>query len=300
MKTKPPLKALRSFEASARLLNFREASEELSVTASAISHQIRLLEDFLGEALFVRKDRKVSLTTSGEFYYIEVRKGLKLIDKATESLLQQAGSTTLTISAAPIFVTRWLMPRLGKFYAAFPDIEMHIHPTSRIINPSSTEADLLIRYTNGPAYEKDLTTTELFSASLTPVCTRSLHNHWKVTGTFPDNIPLLEDTLTDGHQWKYWFDKYEDSEGLRNRQLIRYDSQTQLLEPVLSGHGVGLVTMEMSEDDFVKGNLIPLYENRTMDTGHKIMAIYQTSSPKSQTLNRVVKWMEQLCQDSSD
>ncbi len=297
MKTNPPLKAVRSFEAAARHLNFREASYELNVTASAISHQIRQLEDFLGESLFERKDRKVSLTASGEYYYAEIQRGLRLIDKATDTLLQQHTSTAITISAAPIFVTRWLMPRLDKFYEAFPDIEMHIHPTSRIINPASSEADLLIRYTNEPVYEKHLNTTELFAVNLTPVCSASIHKHWKVTGTFPTNIPLLEDTLTDGHQWHYWFDKYDDSKELQSRQLIRYDSQTQLLEPTLSGHGIGLVTMELSTDDFKKGSLIRLYKGRTLNSGHKILAIYQTASSKQRALERIVEWMVRQCDD---
>lgn len=298
MKTNPPLKALRTFEASARLLNFREASNELNVTASAVSHQIRLLEDYLGEALFLRHDRKVSLTASGEYYYREVCKGLRVIDRATETLLQQHTSTAIAISAAPIFVTRWLMPRLESFYSAFPDIEIHIQPTSRIVSPSSSEADLLIRYTNEPSNAKHLCTTELFSVNLTPVCAASLHRHWSITGKLPPNTPLLEDTLTDGHQWHYWFEKYEDSEELQARQLIRYDSQTQLLEPTLAGHGVGLVTMELSEDSFKKGNLIPLYSDRTLNSGHKILAIYQPGSAKQAALERLVKWMVQECQQS--
>lgn len=298
MKTKPPLKALRSFEAAARLLSFREAAKELNVTASAISHQIRLLEDYLAEALFIRRDRKVRLTKSGEFYFSEVRKGLRIIDKATDSLLQQHSNISISISAAPIFVTRWLMPRLDKFYAAFPDIEMHIHPTSRIINPTSSEADLLIRYTNEPVFEKHLKTTELFSVNLTPVFAANLHRQWKATGKLPSNTPLLEDTLTNGHQWRYWFDKYKDSDNLQSLQLIRYDSQTQLLEPTLAGHGIGLVTMELSEEDFKKGSLIPLYKNRTLNSGHKILAIYQTGSPKLQTLEQMVEWMVQECRQS--
>lgn len=296
MKTNPPLKALKTFEASARLLNFREASAELNVTASAVSHQIRLLEDYLGHALFLRHDRKVSLTTSGEYYYREVCKGLRIIDKATDTLLHQHSSTAIAISAAPIFVTRWLMPRLDSFYSAFPDIEIHIQPTSRIVNPASSEADLLIRYTNNPSAEKHLSTTELFSVNLTPVCAANLHRHWSSTGQFPPNTPLLEDTLTDGHQWHYWFDKYDDSKELQARQLIRYDSQTQLLEPTLAGHGIGLVTMELSEDSFKKGNLIPLYTDRFLNSGHKILAIYQPNSPKHQALDRLVKWMVQECE----
>lgn len=298
MKTNPPLKALRSFEASARLLNFRKASVELNVTASAISHQIRLLEDYLGLALFIRNERKVSLTPLGEQYYREVQKGLTVIDNATDTLLQQHISTVITISAAPIFVTRWLMPRLDKFYTAFSDIEIHINPTSRIVSPTSSEADLLIRYTNEPNYEKHLSTTELFSTNLTPVCAANIHKHWVTTGELPSNTPLLEDTVTISHQWHYWFDKYDDSDNLQSRQMIRYDSQTQLLEPTLAGHGVGLVTMELSESDFDKGNLIPLYKDRKLDTGHKILAIYQNGSMKQQALERLVAWMRDECQGS--
>ncbi|HBR97816.1 MAG TPA: hypothetical protein DD979_10620 [Gammaproteobacteria bacterium] len=100
MKNNPPLKAIRTFEAAARLSNFREAADELSVTASAVSHQIRQLEDYLQKTLFNRSDRRVSLTSAGEYYFREVSQALTCIDQATDKLRDLQSTRVLKISAA--------------------------------------------------------------------------------------------------------------------------------------------------------------------------------------------------------
>ena len=135
----PPLRAVRVFAAAARCLNFRQAGEELHLTASAVSHQIRLLETHLGVALFDRTARQISLTRAGEHYRRGVDQALALLEASTRDVMNEGRTRPLRVSAAPIFVTRWLMPRLHEFYAEHPGLELSIYPAMQPVSPHSPD-----------------------------------------------------------------------------------------------------------------------------------------------------------------
>ncbi|RLJ62090.1 transcriptional regulator GcvA [Sulfurisoma sediminicola] len=122
----PPLNALRAFEVAARHLSFKNAAQELSVTPTAISHQIRMLEDFLGLALFRRLTRSLELTPEGEAMLPKVREGLECFAAAVESARVQVAQERLIVVAPPSFATRWLVPRLKGFSQAAPGVELHL------------------------------------------------------------------------------------------------------------------------------------------------------------------------------
>ncbi len=296
MKNNPPLKAIRTFESAARLLNFRRASGELNVTASAVSHQIKLLENYLGQALFIRHERKIRLSEAGRFYYQEVSRAMALIDHATDQLKHERANSTLRISAAPIFVSRWLMPRLHKFYDAYPDIELNIHPTSQRADPVGSDHDLLIRYasTDGLLDNRQQCVV-LFDLHLTPVCSNDLYRHWRESGKLPPHIPLLEDTLTEGHQWHCWFKKYPEPPSLRRQAVFQYDSQTQLFEPAIAGYGVALILLEMVLQDLQNGVLKRLFDDQVLDTGKHMLALYRKQSPQAARVKLFVEWMLAEC-----
>ena len=116
----PPLKALQVFASAARHLSFTQAADELFVTQAAVSHQIKALESHLGVQLFKRHNRTLSLTDAGQRYLPDVERAFDTLKVATESLLSQGEAQHLTISMLPSIATRWLVPRLGKFYARIP------------------------------------------------------------------------------------------------------------------------------------------------------------------------------------
>src|SRR5206468_2021178 len=117
----PPLNSLRLFEASARLLSFKNAAEELLVTPSAVSHGIQSLEEWLGVTLFQRTTRGLVLTEAGQEYLPIVTNALDALAVGSAKIASKTGSAVLAISAAPTFAARWLLPRLHKFRAAHPE-----------------------------------------------------------------------------------------------------------------------------------------------------------------------------------
>ena len=300
MKTRPPLKAVRTFEAAARLLNFKQASMELNVTASAVSHQIRLLEDYLGKALFLRQDRRVSLTSAGERYFREISRALTIIDEATVSQLEQNGNGILKISAAPVFVSRWLMPRLQRFYSRYPDTELNIHPTSQRINPEGSDVDLLIRYTSDEHTAKNTTLIELFNVHLTPVCNKDLLAYWQAHGRFPKGTPLMEDLFSDGHRWQNWFDQHPSPGLLETMPVITYDAQTQIFEPAIAGHGIALAMTEMAQEDFAKNVLFRIFPELEIRSPFRIVAIFKDRNQQQVQIRQFLDWILDECTDTQE
>src|SRR6266545_3123793 len=118
-----PLNALRAFEAAARHLSFKKAANELHVTPGAVSHQVKLLEDFLGVALFRRLTRALELTADAQAMLANVREGLDNLQQAVETVRQRERTCALTVMAPPNFAARWLVPRLGRFTQSNPNLE---------------------------------------------------------------------------------------------------------------------------------------------------------------------------------
>ncbi len=145
MRHLPPLNAVRAFEAAARHLNFKQAAEELHVTASAVSHQIRSLEEHLGICLFRRINRQVVLSAQGQAYLPPISAALDQISVATERLLVRQGGP-LIMSTAPAFASGWLVPRLPGFQIACPDIEVRLINSHKLVDFSKSDVDLGIRY----------------------------------------------------------------------------------------------------------------------------------------------------------
>ena len=181
----PPLNALRAFEAAARHLSFKNAAEELHVTAGAVSHQVKLLEDHLGTRLFRRLTRALELTPEAEAMLPKVREGLESLIAAVQRARSRHQSRPLTVVSPPNFAARWLMPRLSRFTVAHPEIELHVasrqamvdtnaQPGSLTLHADSAQAPVaMVRFGaagNYPGSRVD----EVFSAVYVPVCSPRL------------------------------------------------------------------------------------------------------------------------------
>ena len=164
----PPLRSVTAFEAAARRGSFNRAAEELFVTPSAISHQVKGLEEFLGVNLFRRARRQVELTIAGERYLESVSHALDEIDLATRRLLTFSSSGAVNISVAPAFLTRWLVPKVREFQDLHPDIELRLSPNSGPIDFSWSDIDMAIYF--GDGNWPDLEVHFLREVVLVPVC----------------------------------------------------------------------------------------------------------------------------------
>src|SRR5450830_372277 len=167
----PSLNALRAFEASARHRRFTLAAQELNVTAGAVSHQVKALEDALGLLLFERLSNQLLLTAAGQRYLDVVGDAFDRIESGTRSLYVRSDRRRLAISTSPNFAAKWLVPRLGDFTAAYPDRELRIDQGERQVNFIRDEIDVAIRYGAGPW--AGLACTRLGDEFLLPVCAPS-------------------------------------------------------------------------------------------------------------------------------
>lgn len=146
----PPLNTLRIFEAAGRLLSFKAASEELHVTPSAVSHAIQSLEDWLGVTLFARGSKGLALTQAGRSYLGYVSEAIALLARGTQGLPGFAPRNELSISCAPTFAARWLIPNLKSFQEAYPAVSVSIDTAHRRVAFPGDDVDVAIRRGEGP------------------------------------------------------------------------------------------------------------------------------------------------------
>ena len=150
MRRLPSLAGLRAFEAAARHLSFKPAAEELHVTPTAISHQVRQLEAALGAPLFERRTRQVVLTPEGHVLLPVLSAGFDSFARTIEGLTRRSRRAVVTLSATPAFAAKWLVPRLAPFRKQRPDIDLRLLATLEVVDVKSGVADLALRYGRGP------------------------------------------------------------------------------------------------------------------------------------------------------
>ena len=145
----PPLNALKSFESAARHLSFTKAADELFVTQAAVSHQIKLLEEFLGITLFDRKNRFLELTEFGKAYFTDINKILRRLNEATEKLLALKADPNLMVSVPQTFGIQWLVPHLNEFHDLHPELEVQLKGVDQDEGLLNKEIDIAVYYGRG-------------------------------------------------------------------------------------------------------------------------------------------------------
>jgi LysR family glycine cleavage system transcriptional activator len=230
----PPLNALRAFEAGARHLSFTKAAEELHVTQAAISHQVKLLEQDLGVSLFRRMTRKLALTEEGRALMRVAGEALDAIAEAAERLRATPGGRTLTLSLTPTFGVKWLAHRLGRFWAAHPEIDLRLHHSIHLADFARDEVDAAVRWGGGawPGVEA----VYLMRAGLVPVCSPAL-----LEGAHPLCAPadLRHHTLLherDFVEWAQWL-AVAGAREVEARRGPMIDDPSVLHQAAIDGHG---------------------------------------------------------------
>jgi LysR family glycine cleavage system transcriptional activator len=255
----PPLSSLRAFEAVARRLSFSRAAEDLHVTPGAVSQQIRFLEEHLGESLFERTRRSVALTEAGMKMLPEIQAGLDTLSRALSSRAAPHSAKALTISVAPSFASKWLLPRLGDFSDQHPDIDLRISATVGLADFKRDKVDLAIRL--GRGNYPDLHAELLFGESLAPLCSPKLLVG-KGRLRKPDDLKtyrLLHDTSIPGEHeqssWERWL-HLAGAKQVPAHRGTRFSLADLAMQAAIDGAGVVLGRMVLAEGDLVAGRLI--------------------------------------------
>jgi LysR family glycine cleavage system transcriptional activator len=249
---------MRSFEAVARRLSFSRAAEDLNVTPGAVSQQIRLFEELLGEPLFVRSRRSVALTETGMRILPDVQLGLEILARAMSRQTSAAGRT-LTISVAPSFASKWLLPRLTDFSEQHPDIDLRISATVALADFRRDRVDLAIRL--GSGNYADLHAELLFGETLAPLCAPALV---KSKGGLrrPDDLAkhrLLHDISIPGENERPSWERWLEVAGARHvpaHRGTRFSLAELALQAAVEGNGVVLGRLVLAQSDLAAGRLV--------------------------------------------
>ena len=243
MRRLPPLNPLRAFEAAARHEGFNRAADELHVTASAISHQVRTLEEYLGVTLFRRHPRAVSLTDAGREFLPPVRESLDRIGVAAERLVRDCDDQVLTISVAPAFALGWLMPKLVDLQLARPELQVRIDTSIRLVDFATSDVDAAIRHTQTAA-APGLCTHRLFREELVVVCSPELAS----TLSHPADLAQVTLLQSEHHmgRWRTWLAAAGVTEADPERGP-RLDNDTLALEAAARGLGAAIVQLQVAQ-----------------------------------------------------
>lgn len=253
----PPLNALKAFEAAARHESFTAAAAELNVTHAAISRHIRELEGWLATKLFVRTGRGVELTERGKSYVTELTRGFDLLASATDSISgrRRRRRQQLTITVEPSFAALWLVPRLGRFTTANPEVELIVDSTHRLVDFSRNEADVGVRY--GRGVWTNVAADLLTKTRLTPVCSPRLLREIGVRTPLdlPPSRLLQEETR---RYWTEWL----QAVGVADR--VSPEGPTLGLHLTIpaaeAGQGFALADEVIAGDAIVGGRLVRPFE----------------------------------------
>jgi LysR family glycine cleavage system transcriptional activator len=259
----PPLNALRSFEAAARHMSFVKAAGELNVTPAAISHQVKVLEDFLGVELFRRVNRSLFLTDAGQACLPGIRESFEGLAAAIARIGAAGRSGVLTVSVAPSFAAKWLLPRLDRFQAANPEIDVRVSASMQLVDFASADVDLAIRY--GAGRYAGLQVEKLLGESVFPVCSPKLLEGEHAL-THPDALrhhALLHDDSPDEDEscptWEMWL----RAAGVRevdHRRGPRFNQSSMVLEAAVLGRGVALAKSAIAAADLAAGTVVKPFE----------------------------------------
>lgn len=252
----PSLNGLRAFEAAARHLSFTLAASELNVTQTAISHQIRRLEEELGIRLFIRQNRALALTPEARDYLPGVRAAFNDLRLATDRLLRKDDDKVLTVSTLASLAAKWLLPRLTDFQEQHPGIDVRITTSTNLVDFQRDDVDAAIRYGRGqwPGLRADwLMADELF-----PVCSPSLLHGDKPLRRPEDlrNHPLLHTSNANSDDWRLWLTAAGLPSDIARHPGITFDMIFMTIQAAIDGIGVAMGRTSYVQDDIAKDRLV--------------------------------------------
>lgn len=290
----PPLNALRSFEAAARNNSFSRAADELHVTQSAVSHQIRQLEEWFGLALFDRQGRQTLPTPEGAELARSLAEAFGTIGAACQRIAKSDGKSTLTIAAIPSIATIWLIPRLPTFHKLHPEINVRLMHAIYDQPVDFEDVDLAITY--GDWNDAPPHAVKFLEGVSVPVCSAP---YLEQVGPFKQPSDLLRCTLLhdlDRRPWLRWF----KAAGLKleNQQPgPLFEGFNMLHSAMLSGQGVGLAPTAILADDLNSGRLIKLFNTEVLH--EKAYYISEPSNPRISRAAEVATFRQWLMKEAA-
>ena len=257
-----PLNALRSFETSARNLSYVKAAEELFVTPAAISHQVKRLENYLGAQLFRRQPNGLLLTDTGQRLFAELGEVFQQLDSVIDRIKESESKGALTLSVAPMFAVKWLLPRLESFDARYPEIDIRMSTSLDLVDLKRDGFDAAIRL--GDGNYPGLNSIKLFDETLTPMCSPRLLDNSPIHA--PDDLRnhvlLHDDSLafdSGAPTWEKWLSAAQ-ARAVNTSRGPHFGQPDHALQAAIDGAGVVLGWRYLAQDDLAAGRLVELFD----------------------------------------
>lgn len=302
MKSPVHLNALRAFEASARHQSFSAAAAELNVTPAAVGQLVRNLEEWLGAPLFHRGASgrtRLVLTEAAEHALPDIRAGFDRLALGLERLKEGAAeSSVLTVTVSPAFAAKWLLPRIDRFQAAWPDMDVRLETSLKPVDFIARRIDIGVRYGMGswPGLVADKLMDEEVYPVASPERLRGLRRLRKPNDLARET--LIHDLSMEGHagfpSWNAWLKK-ADATGVATSRGMKINNSAAVLQAAIEGHGVALARSVMARDDLAAGRLIRLFPDIAFTSPLAYFVVYR---PERANLPGLVAFREWLFKEA--
>jgi LysR family transcriptional regulator, glycine cleavage system transcriptional activator len=299
MQKLPPLVELRAFDAAARHLSFKKAAEELGVTPTAISHQIRLLERYCGRTLFRRRPRPLSLTEAGTRLFPAIRNGFDAFAVAIAAVKRDGNQQPLRVTTTNAFASRWLVPRLPKWRKLHPDVPLDVIGTDSVLDLWAGDGDVAIRYATGRAAPTDGVVEPLLSDTFWPLCNPRLisstrlkrpadlakhvliHSYWSPSDRDPPT-------------WQRWLAaaqrRWREVPEFKDMQHLSFREELHAIEAVIAGQGIGIFSDVLLAHELASGTLVKAFGLSL--PGYCFYVVRRPDHPREKVIRPFSAWLQ--------
>jgi len=295
MRHLPSMRDLLAFEAIARHLSVAHAAEELCLSPSAVSNQLRAIEKFLGVNLFHRTTRTMRLTDAGYSYLQLVSAGLDRIATATQDVIDGGFTDVLTVQCAPSFAPAWLVPRLSSFVSRNPDIDLRIRASSDPVDLFRSVVDVEIRYCLGDT--SGLVVEPLLEEAIIPLATPGLAR--ALRGKSPTealNSTMLIHSERSSITWTSWLRSHHIT-GVNVARGLRFDRAYLSLQAATDGFGIALESTIFAERAIKKKQLVPLFLSLPEPMNMMHYLVFSVANSRSPKVRKFRDWMLSMAAD---
>lgn len=289
MKRLPSLRALRTFQVVGKYLSLKEAAEELYITPSAVSHQIKGLEDHLGIELLVRKTRALEFTSAGKHYYDYLSEMFARLETETHQLWAEYGRNMIRIAAPPFFTTEKLLPKLDELNSLIPDTDVKLTtlPSNmRDEHPPEADISILLGNDNWP----DMITYPLFAGHLVVAAAPSLMKGFDAS-TFKSlngQTLIVHENRPNG--WSNWA-KAVGIKQPKAGKILRFDSMSAIMQAVSRGLGFAIVYWPLSDNWFGDGQIVRVFDTKTITDEHFYL-VHRADDSKRAEIKKISQWLQ--------
>ena len=274
------LNALRAFDASARHQSFSLAAQELNVTPAAVGQLVRTLEDWLGSPLFVRSTSgraRLVTTEVAEQALPDIRAGLERLAVGLERLRSGSAGGVLTVTVSPAFAAKWLLPRIERFQAAWPETDLRLDTSLKPVDFVAQRIDVGVRY--GRGQWPGLAAEKLMDEEVYPVCAPALlaTATLQAPGDLRGQVLIHDqsvDTSTGFASWQAWL-RHAGVQGVPTDRGLRINNSAAVLQAAIDGQGVALARSVMAHDDLAAGRLVRLFPQVRLESALAYYVVYR-------------------------